>query len=188
MSTSVTNFNKTFYFNNNCKVHSVSLIFYSEKYGFLLCDEKRKESVKSYDPKILFNHLIGGKTETKDSGPIYSAFREFCEEISFSFINCNMDETVNKLINLFNDSKKVKYDYCVNHDKNLYNRYYIVNIYQSNDEELGNYLLNSIINWSKSDRSPLERVYFWNGKDKFINPSVLLKFLSNNLPNLELLV
>lgn len=71
---------------SNKRVHSVSLVPYHHKRGYLFCTEMRKifPPIRSQpDKKELRSHLIGGRVEIGET-PLYAACREFVEEVPFN--------------------------------------------------------------------------------------------------------
>lgn len=158
-------------------IRSVSLIFYTHEKGFLICDEMRK-GYPDVTEKKLQNHLIGGKAELTDITPLYSAVREWCEEVEYADIK-------KILINLYN-CKKIYYDSCVSSRSNMYNRFYVINMdtcIMTFKEEM----MNFIEAWYKKPHSVLERVYFWQPGDSLNEPTSLLQIFIKNLPTANVL-
>lgn len=166
-------------------IRSVSIILYDKELGFLLCDEMRKDFVGN---KSLNSHMIGGKVDMEDSSPLFTGIREFSEELEYRYQGLSIDETINKLMNEFNECKKLWYDHLVSPKKGFYNRFYIINISKISDKEFKNELILFLTTWSKKETSVLESVYFWKKGEKFNNEETsLLNSFIKILPSKQIL-
>lgn len=170
-------------------VRSVSIIFYSKDYGFLLIDEMRKGFP---DPSIMTEeaHILGGKCEMEDPSPIYAGLREVLEELEYTLRSTtSITGSIRVLLDEFENCKKVKLDHCVSEKKKLYNRFYIINIDTMTNEELRSELIDLFLNWRPKDKNAakgVKRVYFWKrGDPKPVKCTNLLTFLLDNFPPLS---
>lgn len=184
MSSQEINESKAFKLSNGGIVRSVSVIFYSEGLGYLLCDEMRK----TQDPtkRILGNHMIGGKVEMDDVSPLWCGLRELIEELDFYLDGRDKTEMIKYLGNQLSECRAVKWDYCVSVPKKLYNRFYVIGLDHMQDEEQLSKITGFLLNWKKKDDSTLERVYFWNGEELPVKTSLLVT-LMEKLPSPSLL-
>jgi hypothetical protein len=172
--------NQSFKLNDNKgEVRSVSIVFYSENKGFLICDEMRKAFPPGSGDDILQNHLIGGKCELNDKSPIETGFREFVEETEIGDLSSFIKE--------FKKCKSLKWDFCVSEKKQLWNRFYIINIDSCPNQDFIYELYLLIEYWNHNDL-PLKSIYWWKPSDELSNPSSLLKSFIKNIPNSELLL
>lgn len=167
-------------------IRSVSIILFSSKYGFLLCDEMRN-GFPDTSIRILGNHIIGGKVEMDDISPLYTGFREFIEELDFYLNDMDKKEMINFFINELNNCKTLKWDYCVNENKQLYNRFYVISLDNMINEEVKNQILSFLLNWKKKENSVLEKVYFWKKGEPLIAKTTLLQTFINNIPPISML-
>lgn len=186
MNSQEINTTELFLLNDGGIVRSVSVILYSEEFGYLLCDEVRKGFPET-STKSLYNHMIGGKVDLDDTSPLYSGLREMVEELDFYLDGKNKNEMVEYLCNYLFTCKSIEYDLCVSVKKKLYNRFYVINIDKIQDKQELLKILNFLLNWEKKEESTLEKVYFWNGKDSLPLMTTLLKFFVENLSNSNLL-
>ena len=180
------NMSAPFKLNNGGIIRSVSVIFYSEKFGYLLCDEMRK-GFPDISKRTLCNHIIGGKVDLDDVSPLWCGLREMIEELDFYLDGRNKNEMIKYLSNQLSECKAVKWDLCVSVPKKLYNRFYVINIDRIQDEEQLTNIFDFLLNWNKKEDSTLEKVYFWNGRDSLPVMTSLLKSFVEKLPNSTLL-
>lgn len=182
MSTDPLNMQPKFRVNNDQGfIRSVSLIFYSSSKGYLLCNEMRKGFPNPLI-KTLENHLIGGKCDLEDTSPIYSGFREFMEETGYRSSGLITSNSINKVIQDFIDCNVQIWDLCVSPKKKLYNRFYVINIDNNIDSNVRRDLFDFVARWKKSDKFPLESIYWWNPNIILEKPSSLLDSFVKNLP------
>lgn len=186
MSTQEVNMSKQFRLENGGIIRSVSVIFYSEGLGYLLCDEMRK-GFPDTSKRTLGNHIIGGKVDMDDVSPLWCGLREMVEELDFYIDGRDKNEMVRYLGNQLSQCKAIKWDSCVSVPKKLYNRFYVINIDRIQDEEQTTKILNFLLNWQKKPDSTLERVYFWDGSESLPLMTSLLKTFVEKLPNPSLL-
>lgn len=171
-------------------IRSVSLIFYSQSKGYLLCDEMRK-GFPNPAIRTLENHMIGGKCDLEDSSPIISGFREFIEETGFP-TKGELDRVIAaRLASDLADCKTVKWDACVNPGSKktiLWNRFYVINLDTGSNLDLISFMYDFVWNWRKNSKLPLESIYWWKPDDELKVPSNLLTSFTKNLPPAELLI
>lgn len=74
-------------------IHSVSIIPYISRKGFVICDEMRK-CFPDTKKRELKTHFIGGKVESGEQ-PLTAACREFCEELPFDFPYADLEHEIN---------------------------------------------------------------------------------------------
>lgn len=161
---------------------SVSIILFTEEHGFLLCEEMRKKFPNKLD-RELRTHIIGGKVDMTDTLPIYTGLREFCEELNYKHLGMSIEDTVQTLISEFEVCKKLSWDLVVSKKRQLYNRFYVINIDTLIDEELKSELLDFLLNWRKTTESALERVFFWKkGQEIEVTMTTLLEEFIKHLP------
>lgn len=163
-------------------VRSVSIIFHINSLGYLLCTESRKGYP---DPNVKTNqsHLIGGKVEMSDISTVQTGLREFCEETDYR-LGSSVEETMKELIEKINICSLYKWDYCVSPKKELYNRFYVINLDECENVEFLNSFISFVQNWKKTDKSPLNSLFFWQEGSKFeIEETSLLSLFAQNLPS-----
>ena len=183
MSVEIINRKPAFNLNNDGIIRSVSLIPYNPEYGYLLSTEERK-GFPDLNSKILSTHPIGGKVEMNDDIPFRTGIREFCEELPYRLEGYNIEETVNILLDSFESCTKRYKDILVSKQKNLYNRFYVVNISEISDDEVRLSLFNAIERWSRPSGSVLASLFFWRPGDEMkVNPSSLMESFLTVLPN-----
>ena len=183
MSSENINRSAPFMLSNGGTVRSVSVLLYDPELGFMLTEEERK-GFPDPSVKTLNTHPVGGKVDDTDKSPFYTGLREFCEEVDYTLEGYNIEETVCLLLEAFEPATKRYKDILVSKPKNLYNRFYIVNISEVLDEEIRMSLYNKIQNWRTKPGSVLRRVFFWKRGDEMrVSPSSLMENLLKNLPN-----
>lgn len=176
------NMSENFIIKDGGIIRSVSIVLFCEEHGFLLCEEMRKKFPNGLD-RELETHIVGGKVDMEDSLPIYTGLREFCEELDFKHQGMSIDETVHTLISEFESCKKLSWDLLVSKQRQLYNRFYVINIDTLFDDELKSELINFLLNWSKTENSCLERVFFWKKEQKLnVKTTTLLEEFIKHLP------
>jgi 8-oxo-dGTP pyrophosphatase MutT (NUDIX family) len=139
---------------------SVSLVFYHQRYGFLIGQElRKKEKGLSFFP-------VGGKIEEFDKDPLDSAAREFMEETSLilnSYFQNLADEKLKEWKEKNNESEEEEpklssllqaelYKFCNDEKHNITtfdhslgekeHRYFIVDISKSSNREFAKVILN----------------------------------------------
>ena len=110
------------------KIHSVSLVLYFREFGFLICEENRK-NFPDDGKRSPIHHLIGGKVESFDSTPLHSAVREFCEETGFG------TDKIECMIGFMEICDCFYKDTIVSVIKKLYNRTYVINMDSENSSD-----------------------------------------------------
>uniref|UniRef100_A0A6C0BD72 Uncharacterized protein n=1 Tax=viral metagenome TaxID=1070528 RepID=A0A6C0BD72_9ZZZZ len=183
MSSEQINKNSSFVLENGGIIRSVSIILYDPIRGYLFCDEYRK-GFPNTSVKTLNSHLPGGKVEMNDSTPLQTGIREFCEEVPYNYFGHKVNATVSILLSGFESCKKRYRDIIVSVPKNLYNRFYIINISEIVDKNLRESLYSCIDNWRVTEGSVIENLFFWKVGDELKTPpSPLLNDLIKILPN-----
>lgn len=147
-------------------IHSVSLVLFIPKKGYLICNEFRK-----FQQKNLY-HLIGGKVEETDLNPFDSAIREFIEETS---LNIFLKDS--KYVLRENLIKNKSFNICTHYQKQLYHRFFICEI---QDENLLNFFNEFPSEFEKVENKNLNKLLFIE-KEKFDNikedsTELLIKF------------
>jgi hypothetical protein len=172
-----------FILNNGGIIRSVNIILYDPLKGYLFTTEKRK-SFPDIGIRPILTHLIGGKVDMKDKIPFETGLREFCEELPYTLNGYNINETVHLILGVFETCTKRYKDILVSKSKNLYNRFYIINISEIVDTEIKLSLYSRIENWSKLPESALESLFFWkSGMELKIKSTPLLESFILELPN-----
>lgn len=165
---------------NGGKIVSSSVFFYKpDNDSFLLIKEMRKKTPQSMYKEVM-SHMFGGKVEKDDVTPLYTAIREFMEEIGAN--------DKNKIDNLYNDIIKLssipRKDICVSVRNSLYNSCYIINI------NLLSFHVQQYINNLISKRPASESVkdvFYHPRSSKLENSTSLLVTIFNELPSSEFL-
>jgi len=167
---------------DNTNIHSVSLIPYDSKLGFMFIVENRKGMGEVI-------HLLGGKVENNEKEiPLYAACREFIEE---SYINIPIDN----LYEFVKNSKHTYFDVDTKTGKKLnkysftsskIHRFYIVDISNKNEindeEEIRHKILKLNETFIPKINGEVRSVFYWNFDDNLIGKTSLLDyFLKSNL-------
>lgn len=181
MSTQEVNMSSQFKVNDGY-IRSVSLVFYSSHYGFLLCDEFRKQFP---DPSIkkMNSHLIGGKVDMDDKSALWCGLRELIEETEFYLNGRNKLQMIRYLAEHLSNAKLIKYDECVSVQKKLYNRTYVISLDRIENKIEKDKIFSFFLNWKKHEKSTLDRIYFWNKGDETQEKTSLLQKFVSILPN-----
>ena len=103
---------------------SCSLIFYHPEYGYLLCEEYRKNK--------LCSHCIGGKCESFDASLLDTACREFMEETSLAINTQDIQPCIIR-----------HFDITVSKKNKIRHRFYIADITKTT-VDINNYRPNGI--------------------------------------------
>ena len=167
----------------NGVIVSANILFYNSNGDeFLLCKEMRKPTPQSMYKEEM-THVFGGKVETSDPTPLYTAIREFVEELPFQFCSLSQEQTIIQLCQSIstNGVLRVKKDFCVSPRNRLYNRFYIINI-NTIDTNMRTALLQSIYSW-KPRADGIMSVYFWKRDSEILKPSSLLSGIIGELPS-----
>lgn len=165
---------------DNGKIVSVSILLYDQNNdSFLLIKEMRKKTPQSMYKEEM-THLFGGKVEKDDINPLYTAIREFMEEIGAN------DKS--KIDNLYNDIAKsdsiARNDICVSFRNSLYNTIYIINtslLPINTQKNIDSLIRGAVINES------MKGVFFQQRNRELINPTSLLFKIFSKLPSAEFL-
>lgn len=165
---------------DNGKIVSSSIFLYKpDDDSFLLIKEMRKKTPQSMYKEEM-THLFGGKVEREDINPLYTAIREFMEEIGAN------DKS--KIDNMYNELSKLnsiaRTDVCVSVRNSLYNTFYIVNISLlpiNTQRNINSLIQNVIVNES------MKGVFFHQRNKELINPTSLLASTFSKLPSVEFL-
>lgn len=183
MSTVPINSSKLFTLSDGGTIRSVSITPYDPVHGFCICEEERK-GFPDPSVKTLNSHVIGGKVEMTDIHPFQVGIREFCEEVPFVIPGYSLEETVQILRDEFEPCTKRYKDVIVSAQKNLYHRFYVVNIAEMKNEEVRDILYRTINYWKQTEQSSLTKVLWWRKfMDLQFSPSSLLENFIRNMPN-----
>ncbi len=183
MSTAPINSSKLFTLPSGGIIRSASITPYDPNNGFCICEEERKGFPDT--SVITINaHLVGGKAEMDDIHPFQTGIREFCEEVPFILPGFSLEQTVEILRDEFEPCTKRFKDVLVSKQKNLYHRFYIVNISEMMNDEVKSELYKTINHWRKTEKSSLTKLVWWRrGLDLPAPPSPLFENLLRNMPN-----
>jgi len=180
--------NELFIIKNTGVIKSVSIIFYSESDGFLLCDEMRKTHYSS-NKKELKTHLIGGKVDVGDESPIYTGFREFCEETGYRIKDYSIKDSIHFLINELVFCKKIRINFCVNDYKKFYHVFYVINIDTIPDVNVKDNIFTFIKNWKKNNSAVIEKLFFYKKESNYLklrNSTDLLRSFFTEISKFQL--
>lgn len=161
---------------------SANILFYNPNGDeFLLCKEMRKPTPQSIYKEEM-THVFGGKVEMSDQTPLYTAVREFVEELPFQLGGLSQEQTIIQLCQsiLKTGVVRLKKDFCVSPRNRLYNRFYIINL-DTLDTNMRNSILHSVYNW-KPCANGIMNVYFWRRGTEISKPSSLLSGIISELP------
>lgn len=183
MSLDPINTSKIFTLPNGGIIRSVSITPYDTNNGFLFCEEERK-GFPDTSIKTINSHVIGGKVDLTDICPFQTGIREFCEEVPFVLPGFSLSETTEILLDTFEPCTKRYKDILVSKPKNLYHRFYIVNISEILNDEIREQLYSRIRNWKNTPETVLLKLFWWRKfEDMKSTPSSLFEKLLLNMPN-----
>ena len=186
MSSNLINKTQPFMIADGGTVRSVNILFYDPSRGYVLCTEERK-GFPDINIRNLQSHILGGKVDMTDKFPFESGVREFCEELPYVFPGYSIKETILLLLEAFEPATKRYKDFLVSKQKNLYNRFYIVNLTEISDDEIRESLYSSIDNWKPSstgDSSFVKSLFFWKPNDTLdVSATSLLEIFTANKPD-----
>jgi len=178
--------NSLFTLENGGIICSVSVILFDPIKGYLLCTENRK-GFPDKTKKFLASHILGGKVEKTDNSPLETGIREFCEELQYCYDDKTISETTEILIDAFDDVTMRYKDFLVSKNKNLYNRFYVINIEEIEDDPVKDSLYDTITNWKTNDNNDIKSIFYWKNDDVLkIKSTSLLDMFIKNKPNYHL--